>query len=314
MSPVDIALYIGSFFAIWFGTGIIVRAVNGFSKKLNVSEFAVSFFILGILTSIPEIAVGLTSITENKPGIYVGNLIGGVIILFFLVIPLLAILTNGIKLGPDMNKTNLVMTLGVCLLPILFSLDKKINSGEAIFSILVYAILFFVMQKGDGILNKSNHKLMKIKSYSLIDLFKTIAGVAIVFFSSQLIVQKTILISEILNISPFIISLIFLSIGTNLPEISLAIRSAFMKKSQEVVFGDYIGSASANTVILGILVLLSGGNIVIENNFKTTLAFILVGLGAFYYFARSHRDISRKEGIVLILVYLGFVVSQIMLH
>lgn len=313
MQPVDIVLYVLSFIAIWFGTGLIVRSVNGFSKKLHVSEFAVSFFILGILTSIPEIAVGLTSINEARPGIFVGNLIGGVIIIFFFVIPLLAVLANGIKIGQDLSKTNLLLTLGVVTVPILFTLDKKITSAEAIFSILVYLILFFVMQNRDGILDKSNHKLMKIKSYSLFDLLKTIVGVGIVFVSSQFIVQKTILISELLNVSPFIISLIFLSMGTNLPEISLAVRSVF-SKSKDVAFGDYIGSASANTIILGVLVLLSGGEVAVETNFKTTLAFVLVGLGAFYYFARSHKDISRKEGFALMLVYVGFVISQIILQ
>lgn len=313
MQPVDILLYIFSFIAIWFGTGLIVRSVDGFSKKLHVSEFAVSFFILGILTSIPEIAVGLTSINEARPGIFVGNLIGGVIIIFFFVIPLLAILGNGIKLGKDMGKSNLLLMLGVVTVPVLFSLDKKITSAEAIFSILVYLILFFVMQNRDGILDKSNHKLMKIKSYSLFDLLKTILGVGIVFASSHFIVDKTILISEVLNISPFIISLIFLSMGTNLPEISLAVRSVFVK-SKDVAFGDYIGSASANTIILGVLVLLNGGEVVTESNFRTTLAFILVGLGAFYYFARSHKDISRKEGFVLILIYIAFIASQVFLE
>lgn len=307
----DIALYVASFFAIWLGTGLIVKSVNGFSKKLHVSEFAVSFFILGILTSIPEIAVGLTSITEARPGIFVGNLIGGVIVIFFLVIPILAILGKGIKLGIDMSKTNLVLMLGVVALPVLLALDNKINSGEAVFSIMVYLILFFVMQRRDGILNGSNHKLMRIKSYSLFDLFKIILGVGMVFISSQLIVQKTILFAEIFKISPFVISLIFLSLGTNLPEISIAIRSVF-SKSQEVAFGDYIGSAAANTAILGVLVLLNGGEVVTDTNFKTTLAFMLVGLGAFYYFAKSHRDISRKEGFALLIIYGAFIVSQVL--
>lgn len=307
----DIALYVASFFAIWLGTGLIVKSVNGFSKKLHVSEFAVSFFILGILTSIPEIAVGLTSITEARPGIFVGNLIGGVIVIFFLVIPILAILGKGIKLGIDMSKTNLVLMLGVVALPVLLALDNKINSGEAVFSIMVYLILFFVMQRRDGILNGSNHKLMRIKSYSLFDLFKIILGVGMVFISSQLIVQKTILFAEIFKISPFVISLIFLSLGTNLPEISIAIRSVF-SKSKEVAFGDYIGSAAANTAILGVLVLLNGGEVVTDTNFKTTLAFMLVGLGTFYYFAKSHRDISRKEGFALLIIYGAFIVSQVL--
>lgn len=313
MLATDIALYVASFFAIWFGTGLIVRSIDGFSRKLKISQFAISFFVLGILTSIPEMAVGVTSIAERRPGIVVGALLGGIIVIFFLVIPLMAIIGKGLKLGTELSKTNLLFTFAALLLPMVYVLDKKITSAEAIFSILVYVILFFLMQRKDGILDNSNHKLMKLKSYSLIDLFKTIAGVGLVFASSQIIVQKTIVFSEIFRVSPFVISLIFLSVGTNLPELSLGIRSILSRK-KDIAFGDYVGSAAANTAILGVMVLLNGGEIQTETNFKLTLTFALIGLGAFYYFAKSHRDISRKEGLALLIIYVAFVLSEVLLR
>src|SRR3546814_16263914 len=59
--------------------------------------FTMSFFLLGLLTSLPELVIGLTSIVDGQPEIFVGNLIGGTIILFLLVIPLLALTSQGIK-------------------------------------------------------------------------------------------------------------------------------------------------------------------------------------------------------------------------
>ena len=63
---VDIFLYLLSFVFIWFGAGLIVSSVDAFARKLRISSFALSFFVLGILTSLPEISVGINSILRNE--------------------------------------------------------------------------------------------------------------------------------------------------------------------------------------------------------------------------------------------------------
>ncbi len=307
----DAVIYIGSFFAIWIGAGLIVNAVDDFARRLKLSAFAISFFILGILTSIPELAVGLTSISEGLPEIFIGNLIGGKIVLFFLVIPILAILGGGIKIGQDLKGHQLILALVVATAPLFFVLDRKVTNTEGIICIVLYLILFVVIQLDKGIFDNSNHKLLQIRSYSLWDIFKTMAGVAIVFVSGHIIVDKTIEFSIVLGISPFLISLLFLSVGTNLPELSLAIRSIYLRK-KDIAFGDYIGAASSTTFLFGVLTLINNGDVKAENGFLFTIILAIVGLTIFYRFSRSHRDISRKEGLILMAVYLVFLTTQIL--
>src|SRR4030042_5741949 len=98
--------YFLSFFVIWYGAGLIISAVDKISKKSNISKFAVSFFILGLLTSTPELAVGINSIADHDPEIFVGNLLGGIIVIFLLIVPILAIMGNGIKLAHQLNSKN----------------------------------------------------------------------------------------------------------------------------------------------------------------------------------------------------------------
>ncbi|KKS10427.1 MAG: hypothetical protein UU64_C0004G0024 [candidate division WWE3 bacterium GW2011_GWF2_41_45] len=61
-------VYFLMFIVLWFGSGLIISAVEKASKILKISTFALSFFILGLLTSIPELAVGVTSVVEHDPG------------------------------------------------------------------------------------------------------------------------------------------------------------------------------------------------------------------------------------------------------
>ena len=306
----NIVAYFLSFFVIWWGAGLIIEAVDTVAKKINLSKFAVSFFMLGILTSIPEFAVGINSIIDRDPEIFVGNLIGGNIVLFLLVIPILAIFGKGIKLVHQLNTKNLLFSLLLIATPAFLIADKRFSLFEAIFLVVLYGILLYTIEKKKGILERVRDNLTDGKTHFVKDLGKIIVGIVFVFFSSSFIVDKTIYFSQLYHISPFLISLLLLSLGTNLPELSLAIHSVVSKK-KEVAFGDYVGSAAANSMLVGVLTLINGGQVMVVNHFLSPFIFTVVGLALFFYFSRSKNDISRSEGLALLLVYIGFLIMEI---
>lgn len=297
-------LYLGAFFLIWLGAGLIVSSADRFSKKLKLSSFALSFFVLGLLTSIPEFAVGLTSISQHDPEIFVGNLLGGIPVIFLLIIPLLAIFGNGIKLHHQLEGKSLIFTLFVIALPSFLVIDKKVTNPEGLLLIILYFLLFYVIEKKKGLLDKIHTHVLEKKDYSYKDILKVLLGIIVVFLASQIIVDKTLYFSEIFKISPFYISIIILSIGTNLPELSLAVRSVISGK-KDIAFGDYIGSAAGNTLLFGIFTIINEGEVLTANNFLNPFIFISIGLGLFYYFARTNF-ISRKAGIIMIIFYILF--------
>lgn len=306
----QIPLYIISFVAIWFGAGLIIRAVDRIAHHLKLSSFAISFFVLGILTSIPEMAVSINAISEHRPEIFVGTLLGGTVVIFLLVIPVLAILGKGIKLTSELSRRNLGLALLAMTTPGLMVLDGKVTNFEGLLLMIFYLILFYLVQKKHGIFDEGKSEVLSLKAYSFIDLVKVALGIGIVFISSNYIVDQTIIFSEFFSIPTFYLSLILLSFGTNLPELSLAIRAVLSGK-KDIAFGDYLGSAAANTLLFGFFTLLNDGEVITGNNFLITLGFIIVGLGLFYYFSKSERDISVKEGFVLLFIYILFVIYEL---
>ena len=310
MIIVQLIIYFLSFAAIWYGAGIIVSGVDHLAQKLKLSSFAMSFFILGMLTSIPEISVGISSIVDGEPEIFVGNLIGGVVILYLLGIPILAILGNGITLDHKLTVKNLIFSLLVVSAPTFLIIDGKITAYGGIFLILLYLALFYFIEKGKGLMEKVKDNIFHHNNHFMKDVSFILLGITVIFLSSKYIVDMTIYFSEIINISPFIISLLLLALGTNLPELSLAVRAIHQGKKQ-VALGDYVGSAAANTLIFGVMTILNGKDIYVSDNFLTTFLFIVIGLGLFFLFFRSKHDISRKEGLILLCVYLLFVFFEI---
>lgn len=305
----NLFIYLLAFAFIWLGAGLVVSAVDRFSKKLRLSSFAVSFVVLGLLTSTPEFAVGLTAVTDNTPEIFVGNLIGGIAVIFLLIIPILAIFGNGIRLNHSLDRRSLLFSLAVVAAPSLLILDKKVSTWEGIFLIIIYIILVVIVERKHGFFDKKNGNVMNIKAYSYKDFLKVLLGIGILFVASEVIVDKTLYFSEIFNIPAFYISLILLSLGTNLPELSLAIRSIISGK-KDVAFGDYMGSAAANTFLFGVFTLLSRKEVLTANNFLTTSAFIVGGLLLFYYLTRFNNILSRRSGMVLLFLYLMFVLIE----
>lgn len=307
-------IYFSMFFVLWLGAGLIISAVEKASRILKISTFALSFFVLGILTSLPEIAVGVNSVVSNDPEIFVGNLLGGVVVIFLLIIPLLAIFGNGINLSHKMDKRGLLASMIVCVTPALLVADRKVGVFEAILMILLYASSLYIVQRKQGFIEKIETLEFTMRHHGkiqIINLFKILAGMGLIFFGSDYIVRETLSFSTIVHIAPFLLSIIILSLGTNLPEFFLALR-ALKQKKKDVAFGDYIGSASANTLIFGGLVLLNGGTVTISNNFLQRFVFILLALVFFYFFARSKNSISRKEGIILLAIYVCFVALELL--
>lgn len=307
----DLVIYIVSFFLVWFGAGLITDSVDRFSHKLKLSSFSFSFFILGILTSIPEFAVGLSAVSGSDPEIYVGNLIGGVVVIFFLIIPILAIFGNGVRIGERLDKKNMIISFLTMMAPFLALIDGKLSLMDGFFLIGVYFVLFYFIERQKGVIDGESTEILNTRSYSYKDILKILVGVGIVFISSNVIVKETVRLADAVNLSTFYLSLILLSFGTNLPEMSLALRALFTGK-KDVALGDYIGSAAANTLLFGIFVFLGGGSAIVKVNYLITYFVIGIGFLLFYYFTNSKKDISRKEGLMLLLVYIFFVAAELL--
>lgn len=306
-------IYIFSFVGIWVGSGLAVKSVERLARTLRISSFTVSFLILGFFTSITELSVGVNSILENDPEIYVGNLIGASIVLFMLIIPLLAIVGKSIHISSEFRGFNLPASLVVVAFPVILAMDGKVDQTDSIISLGLFLFLAIIVQTKSGIADGIKKLNTKSEVKIGFEILKILFSVAIIFVSGKFVVEETIYFSEILKVSPFLISLLLISIGTNVPELSLVVRSIFMRNRQ-VAFGDYVGSAAFNTFLLGFLTFIYGKEVLLTNSYMVSLLFLVVGLSVFYYFARTKNTISRVEGFALILIYGLFLFTEMILH
>jgi cation:H+ antiporter len=305
---ISLGLFFLSFTLLWLGSGLAVGAITKISHSLRMSSFFVSFFIMGLFTSLTEIMVGINAVITNQPEIFVGNLVGSSIVMFLLVVPLLAVLGNGVNLNYSFKFKDLVTAALVVGFPALLTLDNRITLVDVIICLVIYGYFVFIQEKN----NRSLSKLVAVnfsRSTIYTSLAKILIAIVLVFFASSILVKQTTVLANYFGASPFIISILVISVGTNIPEISIAIR-AILAKKKDIAFGNYLGSATLNTLELGLLGLISTRPIpAVGSNFSITV--FLIGLVLFLYFAKSRNSISRIEGSVLILMYFLFVIFEI---
>lgn len=296
---------------IWYFAGIIIDIVARIAKRLHQNAFVVAFFFLGLLTSISEISVAINSSIEGSPQISIGNLVGASFVLLVFIVPILAVLSNGIRTKKFFSSSQLLLILVTIALPSLLVSDGSLSTEEGLGALLLYlAMVWFVRKRKYPVPLEEKEPTFE-KQLSLTgDIVKIVGCGICIFLAGHLIVEESIYFAEILSIAPSVIGIILLSIGTNIPELTIAIRS-IIKRNSEVAFGDYLGSATMNTLIFSLLGITGGSIVLQEEGFLISFLFMIVGFTLFYIFMKSKETLSKQEGIVLVFLYLLFLATQL---
>ncbi len=306
---IQLAFFFASFALIWFGAGFLIDTITVLAQRIKIPPFTLSFFVLGILTSLPETTIGAFSAAADTPEMFVGNFLGGSIVLLLFVIPLLAILGNGVKNPRHVSRRSLLLILSVIVAPSLFVADQNITPTEAVIFLFLYLILFGYFAFEQSMFEKLVANVRSRQKLPANLVLNLIGGALMLCFGGYQIVQSTNYFASALSISPFFVSLIAVSFGTNIPEIALIVRS-IKKNKKDVALADYLGSAAANVPLLGFFTLVSGGTIHIPNHVVQRVVFTVLGILLFFRFSATQKTISRFEGFALLGLYMVFVVVE----
>ena len=140
--------------------------------------------------------------------------------------------------------------------------------------------------------------------------FLMILGLAMIYFGSEFVVDSAKDISIALNLSEAFIAIVVIAVGTSLPEISTSIV-AFKKGKGNIAIGNLIGSNMFNTLfVLGVSATISPIILPMDSLLIDCIFFILVCL-VISFFSRAKFELSRKEGILLVAIYILYLIFVI---
>lgn len=305
----DFILFVLAFFAMWVGSGFSVRGVEKISENTKISSFLVSFFILGFFTSVSELSVAFFSVLDNTPQVSVGNIIGASSILTLLVIPLLSLVDKTVRFEENSTSVNLPLAYFVISLPVFLILDRQLLIFDAFVIIVALVILVIntsikkpILEKIEDFLEFHNVNIIK-------ELSKILLGVSLIITASKYIVDTSVLYANSFSIPPFLIGLLVISIGTNLPELSIFLRATAGHK-KGIALGDYVGSAVMNTAVFAFLIIFNYDPIYLGEAVKYNLFLLPLGSILLLLFIKDRR-LPTIESITLLFLYVIFVIYEL---
>lgn len=294
------------FIILGFSADRVVANIRSLAIKLGLPVFVLGL-VLGVLTSFPEIAVAISAIAKNVPNLSMGNLLGGIIVVMGFVLGFSVLLNQGID--NDGKSGFLSLALAYMAFPPLLALKGNLNFFDGLIIIVLYIALMWRLYRDSrqGI----DFKLSFLRENKIFkELLIALVGITIVMVSANFIVNITVNLLKSYQLPPYLIGLIFFPIGTNLPEITVALAS-WRHKSGELSFSNLLSSSILNSLILGILALNKNIKITQLSSHLVTSITMIVLFILILIFHRSGKRLNRLEGAIILLVYIIFLVLQI---
>ncbi len=146
------------------------------------------------------------------------------------------------------------------------------------------------------------------------EFLELLAGLAGLWIGTKATIRGAVAVSERLGISEFVIGVVILSIGSDLPELAIAVDAGIKNlgpvQASDIVVGSALGSTLGQIgFVLGIAgiahhLMLPRKVVFEQGTFLLGSAILLALVGYDTY-------VSREEGAVLVLVYVGYLLFMV---
>ena len=296
------------------GADIFVDGISSIARHLKVSTFVIALTVVAFGTSAPELAISFSGILNGSDDLVLANVVGSSIVNILLVLGIAAII-HPIKVRSSTVKKEIPMvllmytTLVVLFMDNLFdqSITNILSRTDGIILILFFTVfvyyLFSIMRNikmsEDGPIDE---KPKFDKKWSVI---YSILGLGMIIIGSELTVDNAVILAEGLNVSEKIISMTVITIGTSLPEIIMS-AIAVKKNEYDFTLGNIIGTNIFNIGIVLGLPLVVCGNVISFAFTGNDMIVMLISALLLFLFAGSDRIISKKEGIMLLIMFIAY--------
>lgn len=285
------------------GADLFVEGSSSVAKLLRVPSVIIGLTVVAFGTSAPEAAVSIAAAVTGNNEIAVGNVIGS-------------------------NIFNLLMVTGACGAIMPTMIDKSILYHDFPFSIVISAVLLLFIAFDHNISRLDGIIMLALFGYFLWKTVKTalnsrtahdeeiktltplrsgvyiLVGLVAIIFGGDVVVDSASKIAAVFGLSQTLIGLTIVAMGTSLPELVTSIVAS-RKGENGLALGNVIGSN-----IFNILLVLAASATISPIKVSILSVYDLLCLIAFsvitWVLARRKFKISRPEGILMVLLYLGY--------
>ena len=303
----------------WF-----VDGATGIAKRFNLPDIVVGATVVSIGTTLPEVMVSTTGALAGSGAMAYGNAIGSIICNTALIAAI-SITCNPGPVNVKSMKTPAIFFFCSAALYCFASYVLGEFPRWMGFVMLSIFVVYMVLTVRNGMKNPdvaAEEEEEESKPKALWQELLLVAGAAVIAVGADLLVDHGQIIALELGVPETVVALLFVALGTSLPELVTTITS--LKKGRASLgVGNVIGANVFNLVLVsGVAVSLAPFPVPCENflldtglNMSLVLEIpVMLGVMSLMIFpALATKKLGRWQGILLLAIYAAFCVCQFVL-
>ena len=308
-SLIPLLLLIIGFVALIMGANWLVNGATSVGIRAKFSPLIIGLTIVAFGTSLPEMIVNVFSCAKGSPGLAIGNIIGSNTMNILLILGVSAIIwpidVSRVSIRRDI-PVGFVATLAITLMAnyMFTGQMRTINWIEGIALLLMgFAYLLLTMLKNDP--KEETEDVQEAMPWGK-TILALIAGIIGLYIGGELVSRNAQILAKSWGMSESTIGLTVVATATSLPELITSIVAA-LKKNSGIAIGNVLGSNIMNIfMVLGISAIITPLPFEPIMNKQLMILFAANVLMLLFVFTGKGRKISRWEGALLTLGYVGF--------
>lgn len=304
------------------GGTALVRGASGLAEIYGVSPLVVGLTVVAFGTSAPELMVNVLGALRNETALAFGNIAGSNIANLGLVLGMAALFMPLSIQGQIIRRELPLLLLATSVLvvmtadPFFRGLAPVLDRSDGMIMLLLFSIFLYLTasdllrEKEDPLVAAVDALPLKVSgskaSYGVIILLGA-AGLAL---GANLTIEHGSALATAWGVSPVIVGIFVVAIGTSMPELVTSIIAA-MNRQADLCVGNVIGSNIFNGMfVLPISALIRplevppGG--LIDLSVGLLLAAALIPI-----FIVGNSHMTRIAGIAFVLIYAGYLALRL---
>lgn len=306
-------ILIGALFLVVKGATLATKYAALLAKSYRLSEYTVGFIIVAIVSVLPELFIAVNAAISGMPSFGLGMLLGSNVADLTLIFALIILFAGrGLKVESKILKNNAAYPF-MLLLPLVLGLNGHFSRLEGLALVLVGGVFYYLAFKHDARHSGARSSHDKKSGSRWKSVLMLGFSMALLLVGAHFTVDSAISLAGYVGISPTLIAMLVVGLGTTMPELFFSLESV-RERDDALAVGDILGTVLADaTIVVGLIALISPFSFPRDIIYVTGV-FMVIAAFVLFHFMRSGRTLTKREAWILFTFWMVFVLVEFIVN
>ncbi|MFT7644620.1 MAG: cation:H+ antiporter [Candidatus Paceibacteria bacterium] len=298
-----------SLYVLVRGADLFVEGAKKVGAALGMSSFAIGVLIVGLGTSLPELASSIAAVVAGTTEIVIANAVGSNITNILLIVGVLAMVGGPVMINRNLLKTELPIFFIATVHFVASVYDGVIDRVEAMLLFGTFCAYMWYLFSSNNTAKKEMAVENDNGKITLKNIVFIVMGILAVLIGAHYTVEMAVNIAAGFSIPIGLVSIGAIAIGTSLPELFVSLQ-ALKSGETDLAIGNIFGSNAFNILLVvglpGLIVPLVADQVVMELGIT-----VLVAASLILFVLGLARQVQRWEGVAMIIFFTFFLIKLV---